>query len=170
MTYLVVPPGHQIGWVSEDAYRESRSKKQQPCVDIVITTMLPVGEPAIVAIKRRLGESFEKNWWTQGGSVPAYQSYSDFVVERARKECGVTPTIEGKIGVYRTCAEDVIGDTVQICYVGFVPFRDLLGTYGDKYYSALQVLTAEDLDHLPVEERHWYPMRVFRIALATMPE
>lgn len=170
MMAIRVPPSHEIGRVSTAAHRESRSKKQQACADIVITTMLPVGGPAVVAIKRSVDESFEGKWWMQGGSVPSYRSYSDFVVERARKECGVTPIVEGKIGVYRTCAEDVIGDTAQTCYVGFIPFADLARAQADRDHPALRVFTAHELDVLPEEERHWYPMRVFRLALATMPE
>ena len=167
---IIVPDGHEKGWVSDEAHREHRAKREVACVDVVICTRLPGGEPAVVAIKRAPDQSFGGKWWMQGGEVSSYIGFAEFVAERAKRECGVAPMIEGMIGVFRTCAEDHIGDTLQVCYVGSIPYAELERAQADKDHSALRLLTKNDLDDLPEGERHWYPMRVFYLALATTPD
>ncbi|OHA32388.1 MAG: hypothetical protein A2928_00065 [Candidatus Taylorbacteria bacterium RIFCSPLOWO2_01_FULL_45_15b] len=135
----------------------------------MVTTTLPDGRHAVIASKRAVGKLFGGKWWMQGGAVHAYRSYTDFVAERAEKECGVRPVIQGLIGVFRTCAEDALGSTMNLCYVGFVPHGELEAARHDGDHTAQKFLTMEDLLQLPESEQHWYPMTVFRIALQTMP-
>ena len=112
---------------------------------------------------------FGGKWWMQGGSYHTYRSISDFVLERAEKECGVRPKIQGLIGVFRTCAEDIICSTTNVCYVGYVPYEEVVKAQADKDHSDVRLITLCSLDLVPNHEKHWYPMTVFKQALRTMP-
>lgn len=104
----------------------------------------------------------------QGGAFHPYRSIVEFLEERAEKECGVRPKIEGLIGVFRTCAEDFHASTTQPCYVGSVAYKDLIKAKPDIDHTSWRLLKLEDLQTLPEEEKHWYPMLAFRLALESM--
>ncbi len=112
----------------------------------------------------------------QGGAVHAYRSYEDFVAERAEKECGVRPQVEALMGVGRTCADakkdgGVVASTTNLCYVGFASYEALEENLkADEDHTGLRLLTLEDLDALPEEERHPYADFFFRQALLSMSE
>lgn len=156
--------------VPDEAHLAYRARKEAACADIVITTVLLSGKPAVVSSKRAKNVCFGGYWWMQGGSYNAYSPIVDFVTNRALKECGVKPAVEGIIGLFRTCAEDLHASTTNICYVGFVPHDQLISAKHDKDHTDQKLLTLSDLSSLPKEELHWYPKLVFTMALATMPD
>ena len=170
---VVVPDGHRRGGVEPRFYDGYRAGLDSACSDIVITTLLPGRPPrvpAVLAVKRAPGKLFGGKWWMQGGAIHSYRLIADFLGERAEKECGVRYRLEGFIGVFRTCAEDRLGSTINLCYVGFVPYGDLARlVIADSDHTAVKVLSQDNLNRIPTEERYWYPMHVFRLALATMP-
>lgn len=166
---ILVPEGHLSGGVDSAFYDGYRRGLDSACADVVVTTVFPDGTPAVLASKRAPGKLFGNKWWMQGGAIHSYRRISDFVLERAERECGVRPRLEGFIGVFRTCADDLLGSTTNLCYVGFVPYDDLGKVRADKDHIGLQFLTLEACLHLPEDERHWYPMYTFIIALKTMP-
>lgn len=166
---IMVPEGHVSGGVDSAMYDGYRKGLDSACVDVVITTVLPDGVAAVLASKRASGKLFGNKWWMQGGAIHSYRRVHGLLVERAEKECGARPRLEGFIGVFRTCAEDMLGATTNLCYVGFVPYDDLGKVKTDQDHTGLRLLTLEDCCGLPEEEKHWYPMYTFIIALKTMP-
>lgn len=104
----------------------------------------------------------------QGGAFHPYRSITDFLAERAEKECGVRPKIEGLIGVFRTCAEDFHASTIQPCYVGSIEYADIIKAKPDMDHSSWRLLSLRDLQNLPAEEKHWYPMLTFQLALESI--
>lgn len=166
---IVVPEGHRAGGVESVYYNGYRQGLDSACDDVVITTWLPVGVSAVLASKRAPGKLFGKKWWMQGGATHSYRPIEDFLGERVKAECGVCPRLEGLIGVYRTCADDALGSTTNLCYVGYIPYEDLTAAGVDDDHTAFRLLSLRDLGLLPSEEKHWYPMGVFRKAMETMP-
>ena len=165
-----VPDGHHMGGVRPYIYNEFSRGSEQVCADVVITTVLPNGLPAVLASLRAKNKPFGGCWWMQGGSYHAYRPISDFLLERAMKECGVCPMLEAFIGVFRTYAEDQLASTTNLCYVAFAPFEDVQKARSDKDHADVQIiLTYADLYLLSSYTRHSYPMRVFEYALETMP-
>lgn len=164
---MEIPAGHMNDFVPDEAHSAYRARKEVACADIVITTILPSGKPAVLSSKRNKNSCFGGCWWMQGGSYGAYSPIVDFVIGRAKKECGMEPNMEGVIGLFRTCAEDFHASTTNICYVGFVPYKSM--TKPDQDHSQQKWLTFSDLNMLPKKNRHWYPMLVFSLALETMP-
>ncbi|MDP3779169.1 MAG: hypothetical protein Q8R30_03965 [bacterium] len=166
---IVVPEGHRIGGVGSVYYNGYRQGLDSACADLVITTCLPVGGPAVLASKRAPGKLFGKKWWMQGGAIHSYRLIQDFLGERINAEAHVSPQIQGLIGVFRTCADDVLGSTINLCYVGYVPYPFLEAAGFDGDHTAVRLLSQIDLNLLPDEERHWYPMYAFAKAIETMP-
>lgn len=170
MGTVKVPEGHRSGGVSSEYYDGYRQGLASACADVVITTYLPCGRPAVLASKRASNKPFGGKWWMQGGAIHSYRSITDFVCERAEQECGVRPVIEGFIGVFMTCADDFLACTINLCYVGYIPAQKLgdCWAWADKDHTHACVLTGDDLARLPEKEKHWYPMLVFNEALDTM--
>ena len=165
-----VPAGHIVGGVDSATYDGYRKGLDSACADIVITTIKPDGQAAVISTKRAKNKMLGGFWWVQGGAMHSYRNLTDFLKDRAEAECGVQPTIEAVIGVYRTAAEDLLGCTTNVCYVGSVEYGELMSQVKfDADHSAWKILTLSDIKGLPSEECHWYPMRVFRMALNTMP-
>lgn len=132
--------------------------------------MLPDNVPAVLTSKRAPGKLFGNKWWMQGGAIHSYRLILDFLEERAEKECGFRPSIQAFIGVFRTCADDKLGSTINLCYVGFVDHRELTkARIWDKDHVDFKTLRLEQLKQIPASEKHWYPMLVFDRALTTMP-
>ena len=77
--------------------------------------------------------------------------------------------MQGFIGVFRTCADDRLGCTTNLCYVAYVPYEELTAAGIDDDHTDLRILSLSDIGLLPDEEKHWYPMFAFRKALDTMP-
>ena len=166
---VVIPEGHRAGGVESNVYNGYRQGLDSACIDVVITTRLPVGIPVVLATKRAPGKLFGNKWWMQGGALHSYRSIEDFLCERVQAECGVRPALEGFIGVFRTCADDRLGSTMNLCYVGYVPYEDVVTAGYDDDHTACRLLTMSDLAFLPDSEKYWYPMYVFRKAMTTMP-
>lgn len=164
-----VPEGHFLGGVDSDIYDGYRKGLDSACVDVVVTTLLRHDKPAVLASKRAPSKLFGNKWWMQGGALCSYCSITDFVFERIWKKCGVCPHIQGFIGVFRTCSDDVLGSTINLCYVGFIQRHKLAHVQMDENHTDFRLLTLEDLEDLPDKEKHWYPMFTFRQALTTMP-
>lgn len=166
-----VPAGHRKNGVEKvETYNEYRRGLECACADIVVCTRLPDGKPAVLASKRAKHKPCGEYWWMQGGAIQAYRSVEEFVAERAEKECGVRPTVEGLIGVFRICAEDLIASTLGPCYVGSVPFADISGKFrSDGDHTDCRIFTFEELADLPKEEVYWYPRLAFKQALLTVP-
>lgn len=165
---VVVPSGHRSGGVPSAVYDGYRLGLEGACVDVVIATRLVNGTPVVLASKRVIGKPFGGYWWMQGGAVQGYRSILDFLSERAEKECGLRPRIVGLVGFYRTCAEDGIASTMQPCYVATVPREAIEQAKADSDHSSWALFSLEDLEKLPPNEQHWYPMRVFRRVLESM--
>ncbi len=168
MGTVKVPDEHRSGGVSSEDYANYRRGLDSACADVVITTVLPSGEPAVLAVKRSSTSCFGGKWWMQGGAVQAYRPLLDFLAERAARECGVPPVFEALIGVYRTTAGDVHASTLQPCYVARVSYEDAARAQADKDHSAYRFITLRDLDQISEAEMHWYPKRVFDLALRSM--
>lgn len=160
-----IPEGVTTG-VPPDIYNEYRRGRDSACVDIVIATRLPTSEPAVLLSKRKDNVCFGGKWWIYGGALQSYVSIEDFISGRASKECGVPVKPEALIGVYRTIAEDHIGSTLQPCYATRVAYEVVEKKMAtDDGHSNVKLFTLGDLEDLPQEEQHWYPMRVAKIVL-----
>jgi len=169
MDKKVIPPVDNIKrGVAKDVYDIYSLGLERACADVVITVRLPNGDNAVLAVKRAMNKPFGGKWWMQGGSFHPYRSIVDFLIEKAGKECGICPKIEALIGVFRTCAEDHICSTIQLCYVGRIDYDDLAKIKLDKDQTAYRILTMRDLETLPKKQKHWYPMLTFRLAIETM--
>ena len=166
---VLVPEGQRTGGVPTPVYDAFSVGSERACADIVITTHLADGTPAVLTARRAMNKPFGGKWWMQGGSYHTYRLRTDFLLERAEKECGVRPVIQGMIGEFRTCAEDFVCSTTNSCYVGYALYDAIMKARADKDHSGLRLLTLDDLSSIPPEERHWYPMFVFKQALTTMP-
>ena len=169
-TDILVPEGQRTGGVPAPIYDAFSVGSERACADIVVTTHFLNGKPAVLAIKRAANKPFGNKWWMQGGSYHTYRLITDFVIERAEKECGIRPELQGIIGQFRTCADDYVCSTTNICYVGYVPYHELVKVQADKDHSSVRLFTLEDLASLPAEAMHWYPDIVFNQALRTMPD
>lgn len=154
--------------VEKKVYDSYNLGLERACADVVITLRLPDGQGAVLASKWSNEKPFGGKWWMQGGAFHPYRSITDFLAERAEKECGVRPKIEGLIGVFRTCAEDFHASTIQPCYVGSIEYQDLKKAKPDIDHSSWRLLKLVDLRNLPEEEKHWYPMLTFKLALESM--
>lgn len=153
-----------------DTYNKYRQNLAGACADIVVTTILENGKPAVIATKRAANKCFGGKWWMQGGAFFANCIIQQWVAERAKVECGCEPEVQGLAGVFYTCASDFMASTLQPCFVGFIPIKEVRKTVAaDDDHSAVKLLTLEEVENLPEDERHWYPDLVFRLALESMP-
>jgi hypothetical protein len=139
------------------------------CCDIVIATTLPSGEDAVLLSFRNANVCFGSTWWVYGGAVHAYRDIGEFISERASKECGVEVEPQALVGFYITNAADHIGSTMQPCYMSYVEYevidRNMLA---DSNHSNVRLFTLRDLEMMPEQERHWYPLRVSKRVLAAL--
>ncbi len=101
-----------------------------------------------------------------GGAIPVGSNLQEFLINKAQKEVGLTPILEGLIGFFYTTDEVAGIASLQPCYVALI--EDLTGMITDKDHDAVQVLTLAEYQALPQEERHWYPDCVFEAALSSM--
>lgn len=169
MQEVQVPSGHRLG-VDESVYLGYRRGLDSACADIVITSRNVHGEP-VVLLTRRAKAPFNGVWWVQGGAIHAYRSIIEFVKERAKRECGVEPLIETLIGIYRTCAEDGVASTLNLCYCGRIFRADLERSrpVADRDHSTWKLFTLSEYNALPSTECHPYIDRVVRLCLTSMP-
>ena len=168
---IVQPPAGTTNGVPPDVYDAYRRGRDSACVDIMLATRLKDGTPAVLLSKRKVNVCFGGMWWMYGGAVGSYQSMTDFVVERAKKECGIRPDPSELVlvGVYRTCAPDIIGSTLQPCYaarVGLAEIQKYMGT--DQAHESIKLFTLRELYQIPTAEQHWYPMRVASLVLQAL--
>lgn len=168
---VFVPEGQHTGGVPKPIYDEFSTGSERACADIVVTTHLPDGRPAVLAIKRNANQPFHGKWWMQGGSYHTYRLISDFIAERAEKECGVRPEIQGVIGEFRTCADDYVCSTTNTCYVGYVPYDAIVKARVDKDHTSWRLFTLNDFKLIVLTvDWHWYPLFAFKQALVSMPD
>jgi hypothetical protein len=167
----IAPPKGVTSGVSPEIYNEYRKGRDSACVDIVLVTRLENGAPAVLLSLRKPDVCYGNKWWIYGGALQAYRSISEFIQERATKECGVLVAPEVIIGVYRTMSEDYIGSTLQPCYAARVPIETVRAKVStDQNHSSVRLFTLAELEEIPAENEHWYPMRVSEIALQAMPK
>jgi hypothetical protein len=165
-----IPQGVTPG-VPAEIYSEYRKGRDSACVDIVLVTRLEDGTPAVLLSLRKPDVCYGNKWWIYGGALQAYRGIEDFISERATKECGVPVKPEVLIGVYRTMSEDFIGSTLQPCYAACVSIEAVRAKMStDPNHSSVRVFTLEEIEEIPYENTHWYPMRVSRLAIAAMPK
>lgn len=168
VSLLDVPAGVSRG-VSSSAYSEYRSGLDSACADIVVVTRREDGEPAVLLSLRRPDKCFGNKWWIYGGAIHAYRTICDFLSERAAQECGVSAEPEALVGVYRTMAEDHIASTLNVCYAARVPVEAIQAKLAtDSGHTSARLFSLNELVQIPLEQRHWYPMRVSQIVLASM--
>lgn len=91
---IVVPEGHRAGGVESVYYNGYRQGLDSACDDVVITTWLPVGVPAVLASKRAPGKLFGKKWWMQGGATHSYRGV--YFLKMLQLPCKYTFTIYPK--------------------------------------------------------------------------
>jgi ADP-ribose pyrophosphatase YjhB (NUDIX family) len=164
-----VPEGVTSG-VDPETYSAYRKGRDSACVDLVITTELENGEPAVMLSLRSKDVCFGGKWWVYGGALQAYESIDNFISDRAKRECGVEARPQALIGVYRTCAEDFVGSTLNLCYMTFVQVETLRAFMAtDDRHQRVALFSTSELSHLDKGEQHWYPMRVARLALEALP-
>lgn len=167
---IVSQPEGVTHGVPADVYGAYRKGRDSACVDIVLVTRFENGEPAVLLSLRKPDVCFGNKWWIHGGALQAYMSITDFISERATKECGVPVVPEVLIGVYRTIAEDHIGSTLQACYAARVPIQSVRQKMiADDGHSTVRLFTESEMEEIPPENAHWYPCRVAKIALRNMP-
>ena len=107
-----------------------------------------------------------------GGAIQSYRLIEDFLIERAEREYGVSPVIQGLIGVFHTCAEDSLASTTNLCYVGYVSYDAVEQASADRDHTAPRVFSSREFYQSLKSENeawHWYPGTVFMQALASMP-
>lgn len=168
-SYEVALPSPDITrGVLQTVYEGYRLGLDSACADVVITTILPSGVPAALLAQRGTGRCHAGQWWFQGGAIHTYRSILDFLNERAEREIGIRPAIEGIIGVYRCAASDYVGCVLVVCYAGFVGFDRIKAASPDQdHIGNARLITWEQYMQLPSEQRHPYSDRVIFLALAT---
>lgn len=163
-----IPQGVENG-VPPDVYNAYRRGRDSACVDIVFATHLPNGKPAVLFSFRKKGVCFEEKWWIYGGALQSYCSIHHFISDRAEKECGVRASPQALVGVYRTMSDDAIGSTLQPCYATIVPYEEVRKKKQlDSGHNDVRLFTLEELEQIPEEHKHWYPMRVAKLVLLAM--
>src|SRR3989344_5083310 len=84
-------------------------------------------------------------------------------------ECGVRAKPQALVGVYRTMSDDAIGSTLQPCYVAIVPYEKVKEKKQlDSGHGDVRLFTLGELEQIPSEHRHWYPMRVSYLVLRAL--
>ncbi len=136
--------------VPPEIYGEYRRGRDSACVDMVIVTRLPTGDPAVMLSMRKPTVCFGGKWWIYGGALQAYVPDDEFVSRRATRECGVEVKPEVLIGVYRTCAGDHIGSTLQPCYAARVSYDAVMENMKkDEGHTDVRLFTLEQLRGIP---------------------
>jgi len=167
-----VPTGRVIGGVPQEYYDGYRAGLTSGCADLVVTTRLENGEPAVLAIRRAKDKSFGGTWYMMGGAIHNYTSIHDFLSWVVEREVGLKNLQpEALVGLYRTTAEDYIADALAVCYVVTVPIEQIREqARPDENHVEWQLFTAEELDKIPQDQQYWHPMHCFRRCLNTMPK
>jgi ADP-ribose pyrophosphatase YjhB (NUDIX family) len=164
------PEGVRTNGVDETIYTGYRMGLDSACVDIVITTRLEDGTPAVLMSRRKDNVCYGGMWWIYGGALQAYKTIDNFIADRAKKECGIIVSPQALIGVYRTMSYNLIGSTIQLCYVTTVPVSDIQSRMvTDDGHIEIRLFTLKDLPPESNEEYHQYVLRVSKIALSNMP-
>ena len=163
-----VPPCPVKQGVDGETYGRYREGLISGCADIVVTATAPDYTHRVLAVKRAAGKCFGGSWWMMGGAVHAYRSLTDFVADRAEKECGVRPSVEACMFVAYTSATDVNASTTQLCFVGRVKWNQIEKIRADADHSAVKLLSFDQIVDMPPEELHWYPRLAFDLALSSM--
>lgn len=154
--------------VSSSVYDAYRIGLDSACVDIAICTIKPDGTPAVLLSKRAPNKCFGGKWWVYGGALHSYRPIGEFIAERAAKECGVVPEVKALIGVARTCAADVLGSTLQPCYLGLVEYAAIEKSIADRDHSAVRLFTIDEYYRLPGPEQYWYIEEIVATAIASL--
>lgn len=149
--------------VPADVYNTYRLGRDSACGDVLISTKNSNGAFAVLLSMRRQDVCFGGMWWIHGGALLSYASLTDFVAERAEKECGIPVTLKALLGIYRTCAADYIGSTLQPCYAAEVPYEVLEQKVSDAGHTDIRLFTIEEWNAVPNSQRHWYVDRVIRL-------
>lgn len=167
--FEVTVPGGVTEGVRPEIYGAYRVGLDSACADMVIATRLEDGTPAVLLSKRSPGVCYGNKWWIHGGATHAYRPIATFLRDRAERECGVRQAPDALIGVYRTMSEDFIGSTTQSCFATKVSV-ELIRAHmkTDGAHRQVRLFGLSDLELIPEEERHWYPMRVSRIVLSAL--
>lgn len=156
--------------VPDSAYKSYQKGKDRACADVVICTRMPNNEKAVLLSQRADGTTYANLWWIYGGAIPAYTQISDFLQESTKRECGISVSPEVLIGVYRTCATESVDSSVNTCFGATVAYSDIVRqTHRDSAHKAIRLFTLEELHKIPESQKHWYPLRVARLALSAMP-
>jgi hypothetical protein len=164
----VAPPRMIRQGVDGDTYNRYREGLVSSCADIVVTTTGPDGVHYVLAIKRAAGKCFGGSWWMMGGAVHTYRSLTDFVADRAERECGVRPIVEACMFMAYTSAFDVLASTIQPCFVGRAEWEQIEKMKADSDHLTVQLLTIEQVSACTELHLHWYPRLAFTLALETM--
>jgi len=165
---VTVPSGHRTGGVPQDTYLAYRQGLECACADVVIATILESGEPAVLGL-RRSNPPYKNMWYMPGGAIHSYMPYTEFLVGKIRKETGLNMAPEVLLGVYRNNAEDYPCSVTALCYAALVPVEAIRATKPADGHDDWRLFTAADLDQLPPEQTHWYPMHVWRRVLSAVP-
>ena len=166
----VAPPEGITQGVPGDVYNAYRRGRDSACVDIMLCTRSPLGSAAVLLSKRASNVCFANKWWMYGGALGSYEPIEEFLAGRVEKECGIRAKPEVLIGVYRTCAADFIGSTLQPCYAARIPYgKATAKATTDSAHSSVRLFTRSELETIPIDEQHWYPMRVARLVLDNLP-
>ncbi len=75
-----------------------------------------------------------------------------------RRSAGWRVIPKALLGVCRTCAADYIGSTLQVCYAGEVPYANVKHSFADSGHTDSRLFELSELDGIPEEQQHWYPM------------
>lgn len=165
-----IPDGQVPNGVSQEYYEGYRSGLLSACADIVITTTLENGEPAVLAIKRSPNKSFANTWYMIGGAIQNYASIESFLRHSVKDEVGIDGfDIEAMVGAYRTTAHDQVADTIALCYVTTIPVEKIRQNIKvNQDHTDWKLLTKNDIDKLPNDERFWHPIHCFKKCLESM--
>jgi ADP-ribose pyrophosphatase YjhB (NUDIX family) len=106
-------------------------------------------------------------WYMPGGQLFAYIPIAEFLKTKCQKEAGLELEPDALIGFYRNDGPDKAASVIAPCYCVFVPWEAICKTQPADGHDQWRLFTEADLDALPETETHWYPMYVWRRALAT---
>src|SRR3989344_2693287 len=167
--FLEKIPDDVTDGVPPEVYNAYRKGCDSACTDIVFVTILPDGRPAVLLSFRKKGICYGEKWWVYGGAIKSYCSITSFISDRAESECGVRAKPQALVGVYRTMSDDAIGSTLQPCYVAIVPYEKVKEKKQlDSGHGDVRLFTLGELEQIPSEHRHWYPMRVSYLVLRAL--
>lgn len=161
-------PSGIINHIPDDAYKAYTHGRDRACIDLVLCTRAPDG-PAVALSKRNKDNSYGDLWWVYGGALPAYTPIEEFITKRAEHESGVATAPQVLVGVYRIGAPDRVDSAITVCFAAEVPYVELVQKMRtDEAHQEMRLFTLQELESLPPQEKHWYPMRVAQLALNAM--